>query len=251
VHGEAPSATAWAALAIGALLVGFAKTAVGGVSLASVGIFAAILPARESTGTLLLLLVTGDIYATVLYRQYADWRELRRLSPSVVVGITLGVVFLAIADDSLLRRTIGCVLLILVVIHLVCRNPSGASPFDASVASSWPLTAGAGALAGFTSMVANAGGAAMTLYMLRAGMSTLTFLGTGAWFFFVVNVSKVPLSIGLGLLTIQSVGIALVFSPMVLAGGWIGRRVIARVEAAHFEKLVLVFTVLAGLNLLR
>lgn len=52
-----------------------------------------------------------------------------------------------------------------------------------------------GAAAGFSTMVANAGGPMMTLYLLRLGVTPRAFLGTVAWFFFVVNVLKVPLSI--------------------------------------------------------
>jgi hypothetical protein len=63
-----------------------------------------------------------------------------------------------------------------------------------------PLVAvAAGVAAGFTTMTANAAGAVMTLYLLAMRVEKLRFIGTSAWFFLIVNVSKVPFSAGLGL----------------------------------------------------
>lgn len=46
-------------LVVAALLIGYAKTAVGGLASISVAIFASVMPARESTAAILLLLITG------------------------------------------------------------------------------------------------------------------------------------------------------------------------------------------------
>ena len=96
----------WALLAVAAVLVGFAKTAVGGVAAISVAVFAAVLPARESTGVLLPLLLVGDVVAVRSYREHAHWGTLLRLLPAVVVGVLVGVVFVDRVDDTVMRRTI-------------------------------------------------------------------------------------------------------------------------------------------------
>jgi uncharacterized protein len=71
-------------------------------------------------------------------------------------------------------------------------------------------------------MVANAAGAVMSLYLLTARLDKLAFLGTAAWFFFLVNVFKV---IGLGLLTVDSLKLNAALVPAVSsapssAGSW-------------------------------
>ena len=109
-------------LALGALLVGFAKTAVGGVGAISVALFAAVLPARESTGALLPLLIAGDVFALQAYRAHAQWGRLLRLFPSVAVGVVAGAAFVSLVDDDTMRRTIGAVLLGLVLITLWRRR---------------------------------------------------------------------------------------------------------------------------------
>ena len=243
-------------LALGALLIGFAKTSIGGVSSISVALFAAVLPARESTGALLPLLIAGDVFALQAYRAHAQWARLLRLFPSVAVGVVGSAVFVSLVDDTVMRRTIGAVLLGLVLLTL-WRRRSGS--FDQGAANGptvgpghgWPAALGYGSLAGFTTMVANAAGAVMSLYLLTARLDKLAFLGTSAWFFFLVNVFKVPFSIGLGLLTLDSLKLNAVLVPAVLVGALIGRVVIRRVNQTLFERLVIVFTTLASINLLR
>jgi uncharacterized protein len=242
-------------LALGALLVGFAKTAIGGVGSISVALFAAVLPARESTGALLPLLIAGDVFALQAYRAHADWGRLLRLFPSVAVGVVAGAVFVSLVDDTAMRRTIGAVLLGLVLLTLWRRRPGRSDEAaDGPTSSSshrWPAALGYGSLAGFTTMVANAGGAVMSLYLLTARLDKLAFLGTAAWFFFLVNVFKVPFSIGLGLMTVDSLKLNAALVPAVLVGALVGRVVIGRVNQALFEWLVIVFTALSSLNLLR
>jgi uncharacterized membrane protein YfcA len=62
-----------------------------------------VLPAKESTGTILLLLIVGDAFALVSYRRHADWRTIVRMAPAVVLGLVAGAVFLVVATDALVR----------------------------------------------------------------------------------------------------------------------------------------------------
>lgn len=240
-----------------ALLVGFAKTALGGVAAISVAIFAAVLPARESTGTLLPILLVGDLLAVHAYRRHVDWGILLRLFPAVGVGVVVGAAFVGRVDDLVMRRTIGAILVLLVVVHLLSgwrTRRAEARSGEPAAPSPWRrrgIVAGAGLLAGFTTMVANSGGAVMSIYLLSTGLAVLGFLGTTAWFFFVINLFKVPFSIGLGLLSVDALLLCAALSPAVLLGAVVGRRVITRISQERFEGFVLVLTVLSGLNLLR
>ncbi|MFD5316414.1 sulfite exporter TauE/SafE family protein [Streptomyces sp. NPDC127098] len=236
----------WALLGVAAALVGLAKTSIGGIGAISVALFAAALPARESSGALLPLLIFGDMLAVRAYRRHVDWSALLRLFPSVAVGVVLGVGFIAVVDDTVMRRTIGGVLLAVVALHLWrqrrAETDTGTGRWRAPVF---------GLLAGFTTMVANAGGAVMSLYLLSAGFPKLAFLGTAAWFFFIVNLFKVPFSVGLGLIDGESLLLNAALAGGVLLGAFAGRRLIRRIDQARFERLVLLFTVVASLNLLR
>jgi len=239
------TALAWALLALGAVVVGLSKTAIPGAGSLAVAIFAAVLPARTSTATLLVLLIVGDVLALALYRRHADWATLLRLAPAVVLGIVAGAVFLAVADDTGVRRVIGVILLALVLTTLWLRRRRG----DASRSGVVALI-GYGTLGGFTTMVANAGGPVMSMYFLAARFDVRAFLGTAAWFFAIVNVSKVPIAVGLGLLTPQSLLVDLALVPAVLVGGAIGWRIAGRLTQAAFDRIVLTLTTLTALYLI-
>ncbi|WES63261.1 sulfite exporter TauE/SafE family protein [Microbacter sp. GSS18] len=238
---------AWALLAVAAVVIGLSKTAVPGGGTVAVAIFAAVLPARQSTGTILLLLIVADVFAVLAYRRHANWRALLRLAPAVVVGLGLGVVFLAVANDAWVKRVIGVILLGVIALTLLRRRMSR------TVADAEPHRVAAatyGTLGGFTTMVANAAGPVMSMYFLAARFSVKEFLGTAAWFFALVNISKMPFSIGLGLITVPSVLLDLVLVPLVVGGALLGRWIADRIDQKLFERLVIVFTLVGAVYLL-
>lgn len=242
------SAIAWTLLAVAAVIIGLSKTAVPGSGTIAVAVFAAVLPARQSTGTILLLLILADLFAIVIYRRDVNWRALLRLAPAVLVGVLLGVVFLALADDVWVKRTIGVILLAVIAVTLLrrwlVRSATAPDRPHRLAAATY------GTLGGFTTMVANAAGPVMSMYFLAARFSVKEFLGTAAWFFFLVNVSKVPFSAGLGLITAPGLLIDLVLAPLVVAGALFGRWWANRLDQKLFERIVIVVTVVGAVYLI-
>ncbi len=234
---------AWVLLAVAAVVVGISKTGIPGAGTVAVAIFAAVLPARASTGTILLLLIVADVFAVITYRRHANWRALWRLVPAVAVGVLLGVGFLAIADDLWVKRTIGVILIAVIAITLWRRYrpaPSEQPTGGRAAAAVY------GGLGGFTTMVANAAGPVMSMYFLAARFPVKEFLGTAAWFFAIVNIAKVPFSIGLGLITVPGLLIDLVLVPLVVGGALLGRWIASRVDQVLFERLVILFTIVGA-----
>ncbi|MGB4779662.1 sulfite exporter TauE/SafE family protein [Microbacterium sp.] len=241
------SVLSWVLLAAAAVVVGISKTALPGAGALAVAIFAAVLPAKTSTATLLVLLIVGDIFALALYRRHAEWATLLRLTPAVVAGVALGAGFLAIADDTGVRRVIGATLLLLVVVTVwLRRRPAAAVP----VADGRAALVGYGVLGGFTTMVANAGGPVMSLYFLAARFDVKAFLGTAAWFFAIVNVTKLPIAWGLGLLTPAGLWIDLLLVPAVVVGALLGWFVAGRLTQRTFDSIVLILTTATAVYLL-
>jgi uncharacterized membrane protein YfcA len=247
--------TTWLVLGTAAVVAGFAKTAIGGLGTVAVALVAGVMPARESTAALLLLLLVGDGLAVSLYRHDCDWSLLRHLVPAVLPGLVLGSVALALVDDSTMRVGLGVVLVLLVLAQLLSRRrpPSAAEPLEGEE-QGWPVwaTVGAGAAAGFTTMVANAAGPVMTLYLVAQGVDKRRFLGTAAWFFLGVNLSKLPFSVGLGLIHADMLLSTAVLAPLVLVGGVLGMFVVRRIGQRSFDSAVLVASSLsAGALLIR
>ncbi|MGK4065678.1 sulfite exporter TauE/SafE family protein [Rothia sp. HC945] len=240
---------AWTGLALAAALVGFSKTALPGFNTLAVAIFAAVLPAKPSTGALLVLLLVGDAFALWTYRRHADWPTLVRMIPAVLIGLTIGGVFLAFAGDAVVQRVIGILLLMLMGLTLWQRRKK-VRITDDPVSASWAAATGYGSLGGFTTMVANAGGPVMSMYFLAARFPVNAFLGTAAWFFATMNVLKLPVSIGLGLITSHTLLMDLILVPGVVAGALFGRWAAQKIQQKTFDLAVIVVTVLGAVYLL-
>lgn len=240
------SALAWVVLAAGALVIGLSKAALPGAGTIAVVLFAAALPAKQSTGTILLLLIVGDALALLLYRRHADVRTLLRLIPTVIAGILVGTLFLAVSSDEWVRRTIGILLLVVIAFTLWRRR----SRADADAVPGTVAAGFYGVMGGFTTMVANAAGPVMSMYFLAARLPVHVFLGTAAWFFAAVNVAKVPFSIGLGLITPQGLLIDLILVPAVVLGALVGRQIASAISQRVFEYLVIALTIIGAVYLL-
>src|SRR5690606_23059048 len=218
----------------------------------SLAIFAAVLPARASTGVLLPILIAGDVLAVLTYRRHAHWPTLWRLFPAVAVGVVVGTVFLLWADDGIVRTSIGAILLLMSAITVLRRRQAaeGDAPDALTSRAGRAKARSYGVLGGFTTMVANAGGPVMSLYLLSAGFRKLGFLGTSAFFFLIVNVAKVPFSAGLGLIDADSLLLDAALVLFVVPGALLGKWAVTRINQRLFEQIVIGATVVGALQLL-
>lgn len=237
---------------VAAIIIGIAKTSFGGLGAISVAILAFIMPTKESTAAVLIMLLTGDVVAVLRYRSHADWMLLKALLPAVLPGLLLGALFINFVADDVLRTSIGAMLLISVLTQLVLTMIGRANRATDKDTARPPraLSIGAGIAAGFTTMAANAAGPVMALYLQLSKVNKLRFLGTAAWFYFIVNLTKTPFSAALGLFTPQVLRIGLLYIPVVLLGTVIGIWLIGHVKQRAFDIFTLLTSVIAAAALL-
>ena len=210
----APSAAGLVLMAVAALIIGYSKTALGGLAVIAVAIFATVLPAKESTAAILAILIVGDVIACWHYRHDADWSLIKRLLPAVVPGPRARRALPArrrrrhaAAHD---RRGAARARAAAAVGQVAQRHRRRRRPCTSAGPPSW--SAGTGV--GFATMTANAAGAVMTLYLSASGIDKRRFVGTNAWFFLIVNLAKVPFSIALGLMHPVDAVRAVVLAPV-------------------------------------
>jgi uncharacterized membrane protein YfcA len=225
--------------------VGVSKAGIGGLGMLAVVIFAQLMPAKQATGIVLPLLCFGDIAAAAVYRQHAKWHHIIRLFPWTAAGVLLGYFALDRIDERQARLLIGGIVLTLVGLHLLRRRLSG---HETEHGPWFPPTIGV--LAGFTTLVANAAGPLMAIYMLAMRLPKMDFVGTGAVFFLLLNLFKVPFMVHLGLINASSFTINVLLAPVVLIGAWFGRKLVMRIDQRAFENIALALSVIAGLKLL-
>jgi len=241
------SASQWALAAFAAVGVGVSKSGFPGVLLLHVIIFALLFGARASTGVVLPMLIVGDLLAIGRFHAHVRWEYLWRTLPPALVGIGAGFFLINWLSDASYAPVLGWIILVLTAMHLLrLQSPALADRMPKGHVYAWSL----GILAGITTMLANAGGPVMTLYLLAMGLSKMEFTGTIAWFFFVINLIKVPLSAGLGLIDADTLIFNLLLTPAIVVGSLIGRWLLHRISQQLFNGLLLAFAAVAALRLI-
>jgi uncharacterized protein len=152
--------------------------------------------------------------------------------------------------DRGFQNLIGWILLSMIALHLWRQyRLARAGAADVFPHSHW-FAALIGVLAGFTTMIANAAGPVMILYLLAMQLPKMEFLGTGAWFFLGVNLFKVPFSWQLGLVTPASLLIDLKLAAAVVVGALAGRALVRHINQRLFEALALALSAIAALRMI-
>jgi len=98
-------------------------------------------------------------------------------------------------------------------------------------------------------MIANAGGPAMTFHLLARRFDKMAFVGTCAWFFFMTNLVKVPLSLSLGLISLHSLLLDLCLLPAVAAGFLLGKALLGKIPQGPFDTMLVLMSLAAALKL--
>lgn len=236
-----------AVLLISGFMIGLSKTAVPGLGTLAVPVCAMVLPARASTGVVLIMLICGDLFAIVYYRRNAVWSHLLRLFPYAIAGIIIGYTLLGRINDSQLRPAIGLIILCILTLNYWWKKQDSEK---VNIPSRWWFAALLGILAGTTTMLANAAGPIMVIYLLAMRMPKKEFIGTGAWYFFLGNLFKVPFSARLGLINPVSLRINLMIFPAIAAGAILGILVLKKIPEKVFSVVVQVLTAAAALKLI-
>ena len=237
----------WAVAALAGFAVGVSKAGFSGLGMVAVVLFASIFGARDSTGIVLPMLIVGDVGAVLAFKQHARWDYITRTLPIAVLGVAAAAIIMRRLDNATFRPILGSVILGLTLLQMIrMRWPDSFGRVPHSRPVAWLL----GLLAGLTTMMANAAGPIVALYCVAVGMPKFEVVGTLAWFFFIMNVVKVPFSIGLGLIHGSSLWLNLALVPTIVAGLFSGRWLIGRLPQRAFEALLTVFAAAAALRLL-
>ena len=237
----------WLLLALCAVLVGIAKTGIMGVGILAVPLFASVFPAKESVGVLLPILIFADLFAVVYYRRHARWAHIIRLIPYTLIGIIVGYFAMAQISDGQLKPVIGAIVLVMLGLKLWQSRQN--SDIQNAIPSHWAFAVAFGFLAGLTTIMANAAGPIMIIYLLAMALPKTEFVGTGAWFFFIINWIKVPFVLRLGLITPQSLQLNLTLFPLIIIGAVIGIIILKRIPQRLFNVLVQILAAAAAIKL--
>ena len=237
----------WTILSLSALCIGMSKTGVQGMMLLIVPYMAMTFGAKESTGVILPMLCMADIIAVTYYKRIADWKVVAKLLPTAVLGF-----FVAIFVDKLIpanefRQLMGWTLALALVV-MIWSEVFGK---ENRWMKKWWYSAIFGLLGGFTTMIGNAAGPVMSVYLLSMRKDKMGYIGINAWFFLVVNLLKVPLQVFVwNNITWGSFSLNLLMLPVIGIGALLGIRIVKLFPEKAFRRFIQIVTILSVIMML-
>jgi uncharacterized protein len=221
------------------LVIGMAKTGLSGLTLFFIPLMAISFGSRASTGIILPMLCVGDIFAVAWYRHHCETKYILRLLPSTLCGMGMGVVVGSSLSDKAFGIMLGSIILVLLAL-MIWQDANKKVNF---YPTAWWFSMLAGLLAGFTTMIGNAAGTVMSIYLLSMRMPKNTFIGTAAWFFMVINLLKIPMQVLFWKnINLSTLAFDAVMVPIIAIGALIGFRVTGKLPERTYRIFVITMT---------
>ncbi len=243
------SLSMWALAIACAIMIGMAKTGINALGTLVVPVMAFIFGGMPSSGLVLPMLVMADIFGVAYYHRNADWKTLLKVLPWAFLGILLGLITGKNISPEQFKHLIGILVIIslTVMIWLEIRKSRAGDTVPHKVWFAIPF----GIMGGFSTMIGNAAGPIMGVYLLSMNFYKKTFIGTTAWFFFIVNVFKLPLQIwGWHNITLQTLGFNLMLLPAIALGAFAGIRIVQHMHESAYRWFIVAATFLSAIALL-
>lgn len=235
---------------VAAFLIGVSKTGVPGVGLFACLLMLFAFRGHEmfASGAVVPLLVVGDLAAVHFYRKDCDVALLKRLCPPVALGLICGTVAICYMQNSQFKLTVGILASSILLFEFI-RHKMGWT----KIATNRPFRWGCGILAGATTILGNAAGAVSAAYFSSQGLDKKSFMGTNAVFFFLVNVSKIPLMLAATQIKLRmgfeedaaqvmngsTFLLTAIFLVPVVVGGYAGRKIYRAIPEKIFVPFIL------------
>ena len=226
------------------LLMGLAKSGLGGFGALATPLMALGIPVPQAAAIMLPLLFVMDALGLQQLWRECDRPLLRLLLPAGLIGTLIGTLLFGVLSTKTVAGIVGALTLLFLAQRLLFPPRADAPPPPK------PLGFVLGIASGFTSFVAHAGSPPISAYVLPLKLPPIRFAATMAVFFAAVNLSKWIPYAWLGLIDLRNMATSLVLLPLAPIGVWLGVWLTKRIAAAWFYRLAYVGMALAGAKLL-
>jgi uncharacterized membrane protein YfcA len=226
-----------------AVCIGLSKAGLSGTATLNVVLMAQAFGAKASVGLVLPLLIVADFMGFYLNRHGGSWKRIIPMVPPAIVGVIIGWFLLGHIDNTLARPIIGWLIIGLLAFHLLLNaRKQDFILLTQHKAFSWSM----GLCAGIVTMLANAAGPVMTVYLLSQHLEKKEHLGVFSRFFLFINLFKVPFSADLGIINPRSLATNLALLPFVIMGILFGWQILKRIPQKPFEWTLFILTLIAA-----
>lgn len=228
------------------LLLGIGKSGIKGLGAVIVTLMAIVFGGKASTGILMPMMITADVFAVIYYHRHTQWFFLKKLLPMMVVGVLLGVWLGNDISEALFKQIMAIFILLTVLIMIwMDRTKTFGIP------KHWAFSSFMGLLSGVTSMIGNLAGSFASIYLLAIRLPKNEFIGTAAWLFFIINAFKLPFHVFVWkTVNTATLQLNLILAPAIVIGFFLGIKLLKRINNDLYRKLVLLVTAAGALIIL-
>jgi len=238
----------WILAVVCAIMIGMAKTGVSGLGTLVVPLMAYIFGGMPSSGLVLPMLVMADVFGVVYYHRSAKWKTILKVLPWAAAGIIAGLLTGKNISPVQFKQLIG-ILVIISLFIMIWQEIKKSKNGDIVPHKPW-FAIPFGMMGGFSTMIGNAAGPIMSVYLLSMNLQKKEFIGTAAWFFFIVNVFKLPLQIwGWHNITIKTLGFNFMLLPAIAFGAFAGIKIVKLIPESAYRWFVVAATLVSAIAL--
>ena len=249
-----PRAVFWLFVGAAIVIQGISKSGfAGGAGILSLPLMLLVMPVDKVAAAMLPLLILCDMNAIYIHRRNVVWPKVMAVYLPAIAGILLGaLVWWWIGREGVqhyaapIKRFVG-VIAILFAVYIIGKETAMAWVERLRLG----VRAGvvAGVAAGFTSTIAHAAGPIVSLYLFSQNLGKTLFVGTVAWTFTLINLTKLPFYVGVGLIRRDVLVFDLFLVWLIPIGSYLGKWMHHRVSESAFNRVILVLTLIAGVQL--
>lgn len=234
----------WITTIFSAVLIGMGKTGLSGTGMLVVPVMAAVFGGKPSTGIVLPMLCIADLFAVIYYHRHANWKYILKLMPWTIIGLASALLLGSDIPDNTFKLLIGISILISLII-MVWQDYFKKS--DEVPSGIW-FSALFGFGAGFSTMIGNAAGPLMAIYLLSFRLPKNDYIGTGAWFFLIINYLKLPLQIVFWKnINFSTLTFNLAMVPAIAIGAYLGFKLVKVFPEKAYRIFILISTAVSAI----
>ena len=225
------------------IALGLSKGGFTSLGTVATPLVALVLPPFQAAALLLPILIVQDVISVWVYRREWSKPNLQAMLPGAALGVGLAWFLAAQVPEAVIRLIVGGVGLFF-VLNYCFRRDSALSLPHTTTGVFW------GAVAGFTSAFANAGGPPFQIYILPQQLPKLIFVGTATIFFATVNLLKVLPYFALGNFTGGGILMSLTLMPLAILSNFAGIWLVRSIPAKAFYIIAYALVFLLSLALI-
>jgi uncharacterized membrane protein YfcA len=229
--------------------VALAKAGFGGmIGSLAMPLVAAVSDIPTAISVLLPTYVVMDLIVAILYRKSVPFALLWPMAAAGVAGVVLAALLFRFVDTTNLAILLGGISVSLGLRFFLGQRVQTAAALDPATRN-WPHLALLNGGSGFTSFFLM-GEAPIQIFLLPFRLPPQTYVALLVWFFFIVNWVKIPIVLGMGIVTIDSLWISAILLPIMPLGILIGKYIATRIRKEPFYLIVHVLLIILGLYLI-